>query len=157
MPKKKRKKYNFFDELIRIEKKKRDNLIRTLKEDQDLADAFLDDYAPKFPQLYRLFQAQLEGSVPGCIYIRLDKQKATQEEMPLDVYFASKSSLEEMLAKFQQHPGIKNILDNVSAWEKDRQQVPLGVHVGYSIKGTTFPVPVSEEIIVWLNLNLDNC
>ena len=147
MPKKKRKKHNFFDELIRIEKKKGDNLLRTLKEAQDLADAFLETYAPQFPEFYREFQEELEASVAGCIYIVLDKEKATKEGMPMNVYFAPKAVFEEVLDNFPQEPEVKKILDYLSAWEQDRQQVPLVIRIGYFIKSTTFPVPVSEEII----------
>ena len=147
MPKKKSKKYNFLTEQKRLQDKKIKNLIDALEKEQKLADVFLEIYAPQFPELYREFQEQLEASVPGCIYIALDKEKATREGMPLNVLFAPKSVFEEILDNFPQEREVKKILDYISAWEQDREQVPLAVRIGYFLKGTTFPVPVSEEII----------
>ena len=147
MAKKKRKKYSFLTEQKRIENKELANFFHALKQDRDLALSFLDDYAPKFPQLYRRFQAQLEASVSGCIYIQLEPQKASPNEISVHIYFAPKSFLEEMLNDYDQVSEIQNLLDYVSAWEQDRQQVPLGIDVGYWLEATTFPVPSPQEII----------
>ncbi len=147
MPKKKRKKYSFLAEQKRIKNKKLTRLFQALEEDRDLANAFLDEYTPKFPQLYRQFQTQLEARVPGCIYILLDKQKATEKGIPVHIDFVSKTSLEEMFENYRQHPGVENVLDYISAWSEERQLVPVAINIGYWIQGTSFPVPTSLEII----------
>ena len=133
--------------MSKTQRKQLQNLLDVLEQDQNLGHAFLDDYTPKFPQLYQFFQPQLEASVPGCIYIDLDKKKATREGMPINVLFAPKSLFEEISDNFPQEREVKEILDCISAWEQDRQQVPLVVRIGYFFKSTTFPVPVSEQII----------
>ena len=147
MPKKKRKKYSFLAEQKRIENQERENFFDGLEKDRDLALTFLDNYTSKFPRLYQHFQEQLEGSVPGCIYMFLDKQKTTQQGTRLRINFFAKGFFESMLDNFPQHPGIQNVLALISAWEQDRQLVPIAVSIGYCIEATTFPVPSEQEII----------
>ena len=147
MPKKKRKKYSFLAEQKRIENQEIEHLRHVFEEEQKLANVFLDEYAPKFPQLYQSFQEQLEASIPGCIFILIDKQKASEKGMPLQYRFVPKTLFEEMLEKFSQHPEVEKLLDYIDAWQEHQQEVPLGVQIGAWIKATTFPVPVSAEII----------
>ncbi len=154
MPKKKRQKYSFLAEQKRIENQEREHLLDPFKEDRDLANAFLNDYTSKFPQLYQSFQEQLEASIPGCIYIRIDKKKTNQQGMPLHVYFAPKSFLEESLKNSHPHPARENLLNSIEVWQQEHQHVPLAIHVGSWLEATTFPVLASQKIIDCLPLTL---
>ncbi len=147
MTKKKRKKYSFLAEQKRIEEKEFQNLIHAFKEDKKLAHDFLNNYTPNLPRLYQQFQAQLEAPVTGCIYLLLDKKKATDKGIPLESYFVSKTFFEQMPQTSSEHPGIENLLDYIGAWEKDRKLVPLAVNIGYWLEATTFPVPSEQALI----------